>query len=98
MPHSFSVEEIQKGRSLLKSSKSYPDDFLKKANGGDMAALEDGDNSSSGVSSDQEVPAGMSTDFTENSAMPTNKTQRSQIGTSLHCSCLIFLFQFGFKV
>lgn len=81
MPHSFSVEEIQKGRLLLKSSKSYPDDFLKKANEGDMAALEDGDNSSSGVSSDQEVPTGVSTDFPDNNLNTnTNKNQRSQIG------------------
>lgn len=84
MPHSFSVEEIQKGRSLLKSSKSYPDDFLKKANEGDMAALEDGDNSSSGVSSDQEVPTGVSTDFPDNSNLntTTSKSQRSQIGNN----------------
>lgn len=83
MPHSFSVEEIQKGRSLLKSSKSYPDDFLKKANEGDLAALEDGDNSSSGVSSDQEVPAGVTNDFNDNNNLnvsTTNKTQRPQIG------------------
>lgn len=85
MPHSFSVEEIQKGRSLLKSSKSYPDDFLKKANEGDIAALEDGDNSSSGVSSDQEVPAGVSTDFTDNTSnnvtvTANSKVQRPQIG------------------
>ncbi|XP_071442143.1 SH3 and multiple ankyrin repeat domains protein 3 [Hetaerina americana] len=45
LPHSFSVEEIQKVRTQLKSSKSYPSDFL----------LEDGDNSSSGVSSDQDI-------------------------------------------
>ncbi|XP_075212417.1 SH3 and multiple ankyrin repeat domains protein 3-like isoform X2 [Lycorma delicatula] len=48
LPHSFSVDEIQKVRTQLKSSKSYPNDFLPGA--------EDGDNSSSGVSSDQEVP------------------------------------------
>lgn len=47
LPHSFSVDEIQKVRTQLKSSKSYPNDFLP---------TEDGDNSSSGVSSDQEVP------------------------------------------
>ncbi|XP_039278871.1 SH3 and multiple ankyrin repeat domains protein 3 [Nilaparvata lugens] len=45
LPHSFSVDEIQKVRTQLKSSKSYPNDFIP----------EDGDNSSSGVSSDQEV-------------------------------------------
>lgn len=82
MPHSFSVEEIQKGRLLLKSSKSYPDDFLKKANEGDIVNLEDGDNSSSGVSSDQEVPAGTSADYNESSTvnLSSNKS-RQQIGT-----------------
>uniref|UniRef100_A0A023EY43 Putative pdz domain-containing protein n=1 Tax=Triatoma infestans TaxID=30076 RepID=A0A023EY43_TRIIF len=49
LPHSFSVDEIQKVRTQLKSSKSYPNDFL-------LQATEDGDNSSSGVSSDQEIP------------------------------------------
>uniref|UniRef100_A0A1B6MGP7 SH3 and multiple ankyrin repeat domains protein 3 n=1 Tax=Graphocephala atropunctata TaxID=36148 RepID=A0A1B6MGP7_9HEMI len=49
LPHSFSVDEIQKVRTQLKSSKSYPNDFL-------MQGGEDGDNSSSGVSSDQEIP------------------------------------------
>lgn len=87
MPHSFSVEEIQKGRSLLKSSKSYPEDFLKKQNGSDPVMLEDGDNSSSGVSSDQEVPASGSAEYSdrlshEHSSMtlPSPKTQRQQIG------------------
>ena len=31
LPHSFSVEEIQKVRTQLKSSKSYPNDFLLAA-------------------------------------------------------------------
>ncbi|XP_017769648.1 PREDICTED: SH3 and multiple ankyrin repeat domains protein 3 isoform X2 [Nicrophorus vespilloides] len=86
IPHSFSVDEIQKGRSQLKSSKSYPDDFLKKQ----AAALEDGDNSSSGVSSDQEVPApSHNQEFAEpriaaevNSlTLPSTKGQRQSIGT-----------------
>lgn len=69
MPHSFSVEEIQKIRTKLKSSKSYPNDFLRKQNSQQQASAgaeqggaagvahhnEEGDNSSSGVSSDQEV-------------------------------------------
>uniref|UniRef100_A0A182J687 SH3 and multiple ankyrin repeat domains protein n=1 Tax=Anopheles atroparvus TaxID=41427 RepID=A0A182J687_ANOAO len=67
MPHSFSVEEIQNIRTKLKSSKSYPNDFLRKQKsqqqpggadqGGAAGAAhnEEGDNSSSGVSSDQEV-------------------------------------------
>lgn len=40
----------------MKSSKSYPNDFLTQAG-------EDGDNSSSGVSSDQEIPVGPPTGF-----------------------------------
>ncbi|XP_053688435.1 SH3 and multiple ankyrin repeat domains protein 1 isoform X2 [Sabethes cyaneus] len=60
IPHSFSVEEIQKIRTKLKSSKSYPNDFLRQQNqSADQAAgmnnEDNGDNSSSGVSSDQEV-------------------------------------------
>lgn len=59
LPHSFSVEEIQKVRTQLKSSKSYPNDFLvPNSNTG-----EDGDNSSSGVSSDQDVPVGPPSGF-----------------------------------
>ncbi|KAJ8889066.1 hypothetical protein PR048_008560 [Dryococelus australis] len=54
IPHSFSVEEIQKVRTQLKSSKSYPNDFLAINHGNG----EDGDNSSSGVSSDQDLPVG----------------------------------------
>ncbi|XP_062712224.1 protein shank isoform X4 [Aedes albopictus] len=62
VPHSFSVEEIQKIRTKLKSSKSYPNDFLRQQNqtgnqqpGADQANEDNGDNSSSGVSSDQEI-------------------------------------------
>ncbi|XP_021704758.1 SH3 and multiple ankyrin repeat domains protein 1 isoform X1 [Aedes aegypti] len=64
VPHSFSVEEIQKIRTKLKSSKSYPNDFLRQQNqtgnqqpggGANQANEDNGDNSSSGVSSDQEV-------------------------------------------
>lgn len=58
IPHSFSVDEIQKMRVKLKSSKSYPNDLLRQ----DCHIIrpaehmnEEGDNSSSGVSSDQEV-------------------------------------------
>ncbi|XP_067012663.2 SH3 and multiple ankyrin repeat domains protein 3 isoform X2 [Anabrus simplex] len=56
LPHSFSVEEIQKVRTQLKSSKSYPNDFLAANNTPGVG--EDGDNSSSGVSSDQDAPVG----------------------------------------
>ncbi|XP_060800862.1 SH3 and multiple ankyrin repeat domains protein 3 isoform X2 [Amyelois transitella] len=51
MQHSFSVDEIQKIRTRLKSSKSCGDEL---AAGGER---DDGDNSSSGVSSDQEAQA-----------------------------------------
>ena len=47
MVHSFSINEIQKIRTQLKSSKSYPNDFLAQ-----QALAGEGD---SGVSSDQEV-------------------------------------------
>ncbi|XP_049825338.1 SH3 and multiple ankyrin repeat domains protein 2 isoform X3 [Aethina tumida] len=87
VPHSFSVEEIQKGRSMLRSSKSYPDDFLKKQNdAGGGVALEDGDNSSSGVSSDQEITGSMNSEYTERLSASiqdnsqTIKNQRPQSG------------------
>ncbi|XP_044728029.1 SH3 and multiple ankyrin repeat domains protein 3 isoform X3 [Chrysoperla carnea] len=65
LAHSFSVEEIQKVRTQLKSSKSYPNDFLlQQQNEGDIHC-EDGDNSSSGVSSDQDVPIGPVNDVAE---------------------------------
>lgn len=60
IPHSFSVDEIQKVRTRLKSSKSYPNDFLLQQT---QQLMEDGDNSSSGVSSDQDVPVGPPTGF-----------------------------------
>ncbi|XP_074037610.1 SH3 and multiple ankyrin repeat domains prosap isoform X2 [Leptinotarsa decemlineata] len=85
VPHSFSVEEIRKGRMLLKSSKSYPDNLLKKQKESDV--VEDGDNSSSGVSSDQEITTGASLDYnerisSENNSMtlPSTKGQRPQTG------------------
>ncbi|VVC92257.1 unnamed protein product [Leptidea sinapis] len=49
MQHSFSVDEIQKIRTRLKSSKSCGDELGTER--------DDGDNSSSGVSSDQEAQA-----------------------------------------
>lgn len=49
MVHSFSINEIQKIRTQLKSSKSYPNDFLAQ-----QAKLAGGEGDS-GVSSDQEV-------------------------------------------
>lgn len=86
MPHSFSVEEIQRGRMLLKSSKSYPDDLLKKQKEAE-AVLEDGDNSSSGVSSDQEITSGVNNDYNErilpeqnSMTLPSPKVSRQQTG------------------
>lgn len=61
LPHSFSVEEIQKVRTQLKSSKSHPNEFLLTQQ--TQQLVEDGDNSSSGVSSDQDVPVGPPTGF-----------------------------------
>lgn len=87
MAHSFSVEEIQKVKTQLKSSKSYPNDFLKKQSEIDEVVVEDGDNSSSGVSSDQEIPSGAPATFddrlpNEHSSatmtLPSPKTQQSQ--------------------
>ncbi|CAG9562947.1 unnamed protein product [Danaus chrysippus] len=51
MQHSFSVDEIQKIRTRLKSSKSCGDEL----GAGAERERDDGDNSSSGVSSDQEA-------------------------------------------
>nr|XP_031839774.1 SH3 and multiple ankyrin repeat domains protein 1 isoform X2 [Nomia melanderi] len=65
LPHSFSVDEIQKVRTQLKSSKSHPNDFLLQQTG---SLAEDGDNSSSGVSSDQDVPVGPPTGFDDTAA------------------------------
>ncbi|CAH1977635.1 unnamed protein product [Acanthoscelides obtectus] len=82
LPHSFSVEEIQRGRLLLKSSKSYPDELLKKQKepDGKDGHLEDGDNSSSGVSSDQETAAGGGGEYAEGGVSVAVKGQRAQIG------------------
>ncbi|KAK9886959.1 hypothetical protein WA026_019217 [Henosepilachna vigintioctopunctata] len=72
-PRSFTVDEIQKGRSLLKSSKSYPEDFLRK-NEADPR-VEDGDNSSSGVSSDQEAHSNTNSEYPDRNTngIPTTK-------------------------
>lgn len=74
MSHSFSVDEIQRIRTNLKTSKSYPNELLKPVNQNEIDSttqknsdiprsppnvaehIEEGDNSSSGVSSDQEIP------------------------------------------
>ncbi|KAL3266685.1 hypothetical protein HHI36_010847 [Cryptolaemus montrouzieri] len=63
MPPSFTVDEIQKGRSMLKSSKSYPEDFLRRKEAD--IRVEDGDNSSSGVSSDQEAQSNTNLEYSD---------------------------------
>lgn len=50
IPHSFSVDDIQNMRVKLKSSKSYAENQLLRPD-----SIEEVDNSSSGVSSDQEM-------------------------------------------
>ncbi|XP_060530201.1 SH3 and multiple ankyrin repeat domains protein 3 isoform X2 [Cylas formicarius] len=80
VPHSFNVEEIQKCRSQLKSSKSYPDDFFKKQAKTDKIDAEDGDNSSSGVSSDQEVTAVSGDCDHQGGGVLSVKAQRQQAG------------------
>ncbi|XP_029055019.1 SH3 and multiple ankyrin repeat domains protein 1 isoform X2 [Osmia bicornis bicornis] len=77
LPHSFSVEEIQKVRTQLKSSKSHPNDFLLQQT--QQSLVEDGDNSSSGVSSDQDVPVGPPTGFDDTAArnLANETTQHS---------------------
>ncbi|KAF7280771.1 hypothetical protein GWI33_005499 [Rhynchophorus ferrugineus] len=79
VPQNFSVEEIQRTRSQLKSSKSYPDDFFNKQNDATdkIDNVEDGDNSSSGVSSDQEITNMSNNDYDPNS-VPSVKLQRPQ--------------------
>lgn len=101
MPHSFSVDEIQKMRIKLKSSKSYPNELLRQQSEQQQeqrtatqqqanqqnapqqkltmqkdklaTALnhEEGDNSSSGVSSDHEI------NMTQTHASNTNRTPQS---------------------
>ncbi|XP_044018293.1 protein shank-like isoform X6 [Aphidius gifuensis] len=72
LPHSFSVEEIQKVRTQLKSSKSHPNEFLLLNQQTQQQLVEDGDNSSSGVSSDQDVPVGPPTGFDDTSRNDNN--------------------------
>ncbi|GBP76950.1 Mariner Mos1 transposase [Eumeta japonica] len=60
MQHSFSVDEIQKIRTRLKSSRSCGDELIARNGCGAEGAVgerDDADNSSSGVSSDQEAQA-----------------------------------------
>ncbi|XP_044748031.1 SH3 and multiple ankyrin repeat domains protein 3 isoform X7 [Coccinella septempunctata] len=81
VPPSFTVDEIQKGRSMLKSSKSYPEDFLRR-NESDMR-VEDGDNSSSGVSSDQEAHSNTNSEYPDRmtNEIPSSKKHLSGLFT-----------------
>ncbi|XP_077269788.1 SH3 and multiple ankyrin repeat domains prosap isoform X5 [Temnothorax americanus] len=78
LPHSFSVEEIQKVRTQLKSSKSHPNDFLLQTQ---QSLVEDGDNSSSGVSSDQDVPVGPPMGFDDTAARNLANQESNQHST-----------------
>ncbi|XP_065226179.1 protein shank isoform X2 [Planococcus citri] len=62
----FNVDEIRKARSLLKSSPPFQNYATN--------ATEDGDNSSSGVSSDQEIPIPMAIPVFENDDVSTVTT------------------------
>lgn len=75
MPHSFSVDEIQKIRTQLKSSKSFPNAFQE----GSIAEGE-GDNSSSGVSSDQEI---MMNTSAESKTKPTLTNQPNKVAVKV---------------
>ncbi|XP_011347295.1 uncharacterized protein LOC105285057 isoform X2 [Ooceraea biroi] len=80
LPHSFSVEEIQKVRTQLKSSKSHPNDFLLQQTQQSLA--EDGDNSSSGVSSDQDVPVGPPMGFDDTAVRNLANQENNQHATT----------------
>ncbi|XP_070527418.1 protein shank isoform X6 [Cardiocondyla obscurior] len=80
LPHSFSVEEIQKVRTQLKSSKSHPNDFLLQQT--QQSLVEDGDNSSSGVSSDQDVPVGPPMGFDDTAARNLANQESNQHSTA----------------
>lgn len=79
MPHSFSVDEIQRIRTQLKSSKSFPNAFKDKEKGDDghLHEGEGEDNSSSGVSSDQEIM--INTQSAPSPPKITQKTQQSMV-------------------
>lgn len=70
--HSFSVDEIQRMRTKLKPSKSFPNALQN----GNIQETE-GDNSSSGVSSDQEIAMNKEA-AAEVKLKPTLKTQVKQ--------------------
>ncbi|XP_012535100.1 protein shank isoform X8 [Monomorium pharaonis] len=86
LPHSFSVEEIQKVRTQLKSSKSHPNDFLLQQK--QESLVEDGDNSSSGVSSDQDVPVGPPMGFDDTAVRNLANQESNQHSTSAGAALL----------
>lgn len=93
IPHSFSVDEIQKMRVKLKSSKSYPNELVlnqqnTERNDNDKmvtskmlskdtlsANHDECDNSSSGVSSDQEVTASCVKTVVKTTIAPINSNK-----------------------
>lgn len=76
---SFNVEEIRKARSLLRSSTPFSPGYttLLQSHG---SAAEDGDNSSSGVSSDQEISSSAAT-------APLNGVDQSSTSPPLSGAC-----------
>lgn len=93
IPHSFSVDEIQKMRVKLKSSKSYPNELVLNQQNADRndndkmvtskmlskdtlsANHDECDNSSSGVSSDQEVTASSVKSVVKTTIAPINSNK-----------------------
>ncbi|XP_055314371.1 uncharacterized protein LOC129575241 isoform X24 [Sitodiplosis mosellana] len=93
IPHSFSVDEIQKMRVKLKSSKSYPNELVLNQQNTDRndndkmpstkmlskdtlsANHDECDNSSSGVSSDQEVTASNVKTVVKTTTAPINSNK-----------------------
>lgn len=62
-------------RTQLRPSKSHPNDFLLQQT---QNLAEDGDNSSSGVSSDQDVPVGPPTGFDDSLNRSQVNNERNQ--------------------
>lgn len=82
---------------MLKSSKSYPEDFLRR-NEADMR-IEDGDNSSSGVSSDQEAHSNTNSEYPERTANELPSSKKHHTGRYLsfrHFGCSVGIF-YGIK-
>ncbi|CAG9807365.1 unnamed protein product [Chironomus riparius] len=77
--HSYSVDEIQRIRSGLKSSKTFPNAFQNNSSHNNHMPQE-GDNSSSGVSSDQEIKMNYSNNLstTHNSNKIINNINNNQ--------------------